>query len=73
MVLKRMYLDAVIGERAVAATLVDVVTLLLRRANTPYITTEGGTAALRLHLVILEDEERIRARNKGGSTQRHIW
>ena len=49
-------LDGVIRERAVATTLVDVVTLLGRRADAATVAAEGRAAALRLALVVLEDE-----------------
>jgi len=52
-------LDAVIGQRAVAAALVDVVALLGRRADAATVAAEGGAAALRLALIVLEDEEAI--------------
>ena len=52
-------LDAVIGQRAVATTLVDVVALLGRRADAATVAAEGGAAALRLALIVLEDEEAI--------------
>ena len=54
-------LDSVIGERAVATTLVDVVTLLGCRADAAAVAAEGGTAAFGLALVVLEDEEIVRA------------
>jgi len=53
------YLDRVIGQRAVAAALVDVVALLGRRADAATVAAEGGAAALRLALIVLEDEEAI--------------
>ena len=52
-------LNGVIGQRAVAATLVDVVALLGRRAHAATVAAEGGAAALRLALVVLEDEEAV--------------
>ena len=52
-------LDAVIGQRAVAATLIDVVALLGRGADAATITAEGRAAALGLALVVLEHEEAI--------------
>ena len=66
------YLDSVIGERAVAATLVDVVTLLGCRADAATVAAEGGAAALGLALVVLEHEKRIRAGLKRGTIERLI-
>ena len=51
--------NSVIGQRAVAATLVDVVALLGRRADAATVTAEGGAAALGLALVVLEDEKAV--------------
>lgn len=50
-------LDTVIRASAVATTLVDIVALLGRRAHAAAIAAEGRRAALRLALVIFEDEE----------------
>ena len=52
-------LNGVIGQRAVAATLVDVVALLGRRADAATVAAEGGAAALGLALVVLEDEKAV--------------
>ena len=49
---------------SIAATSCDQLTLLRRRAHTTGSAAEGGTAALRLALVVLEDEERVGARLK---------
>jgi len=53
------YLDRVIGQRAVAAALVDVVALLGRCADASTIAAEGGAAALGLALIVLEDEKAV--------------
>ena len=63
------YLDRIIRERAVATTLVDVVTLLGRRADAATIAAEGGAAALGLALVVLEDEEAVIARLELGAIE----
>ena len=52
-------LNGVIGQRAVAATLVDVVALLGRRADAATVAAEGGAAALGFALVVLEDEKAV--------------
>ena len=63
------YLDSVIGERAVATTLVDVVALLGCRADAATIAAEGGAAALGLALVVLEDEQAVIARLELGARE----
>ena len=45
------------GTATVAPTVVNLVALLLRRANAAGPATEGGATALRLALVVLEHEE----------------
>lgn len=62
-------LDSVIGERAVATTLVDVVTLLGCRADAATVAAEGGTAAFGLALVVLEDEQAVIARLELGARE----
>ena len=63
------YLDRVIGQRAVAAALVDVVALLGRRADAATVTAEGGAAALGLALVVLEHEEIVGTNLNFGTQQ----
>lgn len=57
---------------AVAATGVDEVALLRGGANAATAATETGPAALRLALVVLEDEEAIGANLELGAQQRLI-
>ena len=64
-----MFLNAIIRERAVATTLVDVVALLGSCAHAATIAAEGGTAALRLALIVLEDEEVVRIRLELGAIE----
>lgn len=58
--------------RAIAATLVDELALLGRRADAATVAAEGRTAALGLALVVLEHEEAVRAKLHLGAAQRLV-
>ena len=67
-----VYLNSGLGPCAVAATRVDHLALVGRRADAATIAAEARVAALGLALVILEDEEVVLAQLNLGATERLI-
>ena len=69
MIVENNTVDLEISSRgcAIATTTRDQLTLLRGGADASGTTGERRTAALRLALVVLEDEERVGARLKGGA------
>ena len=66
------YLNLASRLRPVAAASRDILALLRRRAHAATATTEGGTAAFGLALVVLKDKQGVVARSELGTHQRCI-